>query len=407
MNPTAGTSTINYTLTRTQPAISADQPIWVFVKYRLSTDTDFTGWQDTDDHNATNDNSDGRFTGNDDNSKNQCDAGYPCTVNDNLADDVGIVTSGGSKQIPWTWGTTGTGLSSADSVRVRVYAVEMVLVPDGGSMTFGTDGSAQDRITTAGAGNDYDPSSAYYLMKYPCTAEMYAAFLNCCVNRHDGSDYDYDFYNVNMTDEDTHDRLDMTGSIGTDAAFTANSNQEDYAMTYVDWWNAYDWAKWAGLRMPTEEEFEYEASNVAKPNPAANWDFPWGDDAPTADGGGNVRCNMDGVSPDNASDVRTYDEGAAEANRGLSAHNAAEMSGNVFEWEFTRWYTGGYQSNNSTEAQAGYGNGSVRVVRGGNWSSYATRMRSASRYGYHPRSYPHYKPSRRGSDLGFRAARTQ
>lgn len=60
----AGTCTINYTLIRTQPAISESQPIWVFVKYRLSTDTDYTGWQDTDNHTATDDDSDGRFTGN-------------------------------------------------------------------------------------------------------------------------------------------------------------------------------------------------------------------------------------------------------------------------------------------------------------------------------------------------------
>lgn len=116
----AGTCTINYTLSRTSPTISADQPIWVFVKYRLSTDTNYTGWQDTDNHTATDDNSDGRFTGNNDNSKNQCDVGYPCTVNKYLTGDVGIVTSGGSKQITWTWGSGGTNLSSTNSVRVRV-----------------------------------------------------------------------------------------------------------------------------------------------------------------------------------------------------------------------------------------------------------------------------------------------
>ena len=109
VNVEAGTCTINYTLSRTSPAISADQPVWVFVKYRLSTDTNYTGWQDTDDHNAANDNSDGRYTGNNDNSKNQCDGGYPCTVNKYLSGDVGIVTTGGSKQIAWTWGATGTG----------------------------------------------------------------------------------------------------------------------------------------------------------------------------------------------------------------------------------------------------------------------------------------------------------
>jgi len=274
----AGTCTINYTLSRTQPVISADQPIWVFVKYRLSTDTDYTGWQDTDDHTDNtnpanaNDDSDGRFTGN-----NGSQNAVSNTVNQNLTGDMGIVTSDGSKQITWNWSPTGTNLSSTNSVRVRVYAVEMVLVPDAGEMTFGTDVNASFTLTTAGAGNDYDPSSTYYLMKYPCTAEMYAAFLNCCVNRHDSSaDNDYDFYNSQMTDGDAHDRLDLeSGSIGgQNAVFAANSGQEDYAMTYVNWYSAYDWCKWAGLRMPTEEEFEYEASNVGA------LDFPWGDDAP-------------------------------------------------------------------------------------------------------------------------------
>jgi formylglycine-generating enzyme required for sulfatase activity len=389
VNPSAGTCTINYTLTRTQPAIDANQPIWVFVKYRLSTDTDYTGWQDTDDHTVANDDSEGRFTGN-----NGSQNAVSNTVNKYLAGDVGIVTSGGSKQITWNWGATGTNLSSTDSVRVRVYAVEMVLVPDDGSMTFGTDTSADLYITSG----SYDPSSAYYLMKYPCTTEMYAAFLNCCANRHDGSaDGNHDFYNAANMTGDQYCRLSKTsGDISTqNAVFAANSGDEDYAMTFVNWWNAYDWAKWAGLRMPTEEEFEYEASNKGA------WDFPWGDDAPTGDGGGNVRCNMSGVSPSNASDVRTYDEGVQDPNKsGLSVHNAAEMSGNVLEWEFTRYYTGSYNSDYSTDSDtyAGYGGSSLRVDRGGSWANDASGMRAASRH--------ENNPWERATNLGFRSART-
>ena len=389
VNPGAGTCTINYTLTRTQPAISADQPIWVFVKYRLSTDTDFTGWQDTDDHDATNDDSDGRFTGN-----NGSQNAVSNKVNANLSGDVGIVTSDDSKQITWTWGSGGTNLSSANAVRVRVYAVEMVLVPDGGEMTFGTDTSASYEIT----GGSYNPS-AYYLMKYPCTAEMYAAFLNCCVNRHDGSaGANYKFYDGQMTDGDSHDRLDMTGAIGTNAVFTANGGQEDYAMTHVNWYSAYDWCKWAGLHMPTEEEFEYEASNVANPNPAENRDFPWGNDEPNSTT--NIRCNMSGVDPSHASDVRTYDEGVQSPKKsGLSAHNAAEMSGNVWEWEFTRWHSGAYDSEYSTDSDtyAGYDSYRIRVLRGGIWSDGASWMRAASR----DSSIPSY----RRLNVGFRSAR--
>ncbi len=46
--------------------------------------------------------------------------------------------------------------------------------------------------------------------------------------------------------------------------------------------------------------------------------------------GDNVRCNIANVSPSNASDVRTYDKGMQSPKKsGFSAHNAAEMSGNV------------------------------------------------------------------------------
>ena len=167
-NPGAGTCSITYDLSRTSPTISADQPIWVFVKYRLSTDDDFTGWQDTDDRDPSNDASDNNV----DVRKN--------TVNANLTGDVGIVASDGSKTITWIWGGSGTGLSSADRARVRVYAIEMVKV-SGGNYAMEDDASAVDALT----GMTQHAASDYYLQKYPATARMYADFLNACANRHD------------------------------------------------------------------------------------------------------------------------------------------------------------------------------------------------------------------------------
>ena len=98
VNPGAGTCSITYDLSRTGPTISADQPIWVFVKYRLSTDDDFTGWQDTDDHEPSNDASD-----------NNVDVRTD-TVNANLTGDVGIVESGpGATAAPVCPPTIGCG----------------------------------------------------------------------------------------------------------------------------------------------------------------------------------------------------------------------------------------------------------------------------------------------------------
>jgi formylglycine-generating enzyme required for sulfatase activity len=107
---------------------------------------------------------------------------------------------------------------------------------------------------------------------------------------------------------------------------------------------------------------------------------------------------MSGVAPTNASDVRTYDEGGS-GNQGLSAHNAAEMSGNVLEWQFTVSYTGSHNSIYSGESQSGYGISSNRVLRGGHFNYDANGVRAASRYAN--------TPSSRITTIGFRAAKTQ
>ena len=108
------------------------------------------------------------------------------------------------------------------------------------------------------------------------------------------------------------------------------------------------------------------------------------------------------VLPEYASDVRSYD-GYGGGLSGLSAHNAAELSGNVREWEFTASYgiPGGGSYNNiystDSDSYAGYGSWGDRVIRGGDWSNVALWMRAGSRL-----SDP---AAARGNYNGFRAAR--
>jgi formylglycine-generating enzyme required for sulfatase activity len=217
----------------------------------------------------------------------------------------------------------------------------------------------------------------FYMTKYLTTTKQYANFLNCCANRHDPTaDPDFDFYYEQMVGSRLCRLRKEIGTIGVNAVFAAVSGYESYAMTYVTWYNAYDYAKWAGLRMMTGEEFEYEATN------AGTRYFPWGDSIPNTTN--NRRANMKDVPPDSASDVYTYDEQVRWPNKsGLSAHGVADLAGNVWKWCFTIWYQGDYAPDKSSETTAAYGP-QLRVIRGGAYLYEEYRLRGAGRSLDHP-----------------------
>jgi len=362
-NVNAGTCTINYELSRPDgPTISENQPIWVFVKYRLSTDSDYTGWQDTDDHIPSNDASDDN------------DDSRAKSVNANLTGDVGIVESAGSKVIFWNWGggggiDNGTGLSPENSVRIRVHVIEMVKV-GGGNYAMKDDTAVQYRLsgTTAHSGNDY------YLQKYPVTNKMYADFLNASANRHDGVDSDYDFWHSDM-DNDTYGGIHITGSIPT-ASFAPENGHDDWPVVYVSWWNAYDCCAWAGVKLP-EEEHWYKVAGESVGTGAAVSDYYWGNTAPTSS-----LCNyINNVG--HPSDVNDY-ESAVDSTEDGNVYGAYELTGNVKEWMDTYWYSNGINvatPYDASKVPTAYNNGSSRVQRGGSFAGNDDYLRCADRTG--------------------------
>ncbi|MCS7081140.1 MAG: formylglycine-generating enzyme family protein, partial [Chloracidobacterium sp.] len=72
-----------------------------------------------------------------------------------------------------------------------------------------------------------------------------------------------------------------------------------------------------------------------------------------------------------------------------------DMHGNVWEW-CEDWYGRDYYRISPVEDPRGPGSGSVRVLRGGAWSDYASLCRAASRYFGAPSDW--YSP------LGLRVA---
>jgi len=380
-------ATINYDLQRTNPAISSEQPVWIFVKYRLASEDNFTGWKDTDDFDASNDASD-----------TNTDA-RAASVNANLSGDVGIVTSAGTKSINWHWGGSGgigsgTGLSSAQSVRIRVYAIEMAFIA-GGNIDFRQDAGY---TATSLTGTTSKCENDYYIMKYPVTAEMYKDFLNAVDNRHDDylapdtvHDYftqlSYDGQPINGTTQRNmlysldpyYGLFAMSGTVGVDAQWEIydgdgnGAERARYPITHLTWYNCYDFSAWCGLSL-LEEEHLYKVSSENGQSI-----FSWGSlTLPNTS-----LCNYRDSGIGHPTDVTNY-ESNVDATDGGQLYQVYELTGNVWEWTATG--ADGYIDNdpipyNPNKGPLNYTTSENYVIKKtGRWFSVITYLASAYRY---------------------------
>jgi len=122
-------------------------------------------------------------------------------------------------------------------------------------------------------------------------------------------------------------------------------------------------AKWAGKRLPTEEEWEFAARAGT---------YPWGCEAPSSE---HARFGMEGWGP---AAVGTHD-------RGASLDGVQDLAGNVWEWTSSSFlpYPGfvafpydGYSKDHML--------GAHRVCRGGSWATAAPILRRTFRNWYVP-----------------------
>jgi formylglycine-generating enzyme len=169
------------------------------------------------------------------------------------------------------------------------------------------------------------------------------------------------------------------------------SGRGGHPVVHVSHNDALAYCAWAGVRLPSEAEWEFAARGGLEGHP-----FPWGDEL---EPGGEHRMNVwQGEFP-----VRNTVEdgygGTAPVDafppNGYGLYNA---TGNVWEWT-ADWFDAGWYRDSPSEDPLGPSAGSRRVTRGGSYICHASYCR---RYRVSARSSN--MPDDATGNIGFRVA---
>ncbi|TNE92307.1 MAG: hypothetical protein EP330_02270 [Deltaproteobacteria bacterium] len=154
-----------------------------------------------------------------------------------------------------------------------------------------------------------------------------------------------------------------------------DSQFHDFAATCVNWYQARDFCRWAGGRLPSEAEWEYTARSAGK-----DYEYTWGNSPEPScthvvmDENGQIGCGVGTANP------------PCSKPDGNTEQGICDMAGNVFEWN-ADWYNlnVGYSDHTSSAEPFQGGNQEYRVMRGGAIGSgepFRTRSRT-----YHPEDF--------------------
>ena len=151
------------------------------------------------------------------------------------------------------------------------------------------------------------------------------------------------------------------------------SQKSDHPVVCISWHDAVAFCQWAGVRLPSEAEWEKAARG-----PDGHI-YPWGNQTPNA-----FRCNFN-MNVGDTTAVGSYPAGV---------HGLYDMAGNVWEWTSTLWgFEYPYRADDGREDQTA-GDG-WRVLRGGSFLNLDINSRCAARIDY--------SPLNRYFDIGFRS----
>ncbi|MEM6454680.1 MAG: SUMF1/EgtB/PvdO family nonheme iron enzyme [Acidobacteriota bacterium] len=227
----------------------------------------------------------------------------------------------------------------------------MVFVP-GGTYVMGSENGDDDEKPVHSV-----TLSPFWIGRYPVTNAQYRLFVEAIDHR------------APEIDEPWFD----PGPVWTQPRYS----DPEQPVVGVDWNDARAYARWVGLDLPSEAQWE------AATRGATGRIYPWGDDEPTS-----TRANYRDVPQ--PSPVGAYPAGAGP-------FDALDQAGNVWEWCVDVWSDDAYARRDETPDPANtVGDTAFRACRGGSWFDGPWWLRGAYRiWG---------RVSSRDGNQGFRVA---
>ena len=222
--------------------------------------------------------------------------------------------------------------------------------------------------------------------RYEVTNAEYAAFLNDVgSNICSGGTECYD-----LDDNEMDGRLYMDGE-----TWLVQEGWKQHPVVEVSWYGALDYCEWAGLRLPSEAEWEKAARGGCELRGDADCDptedipsYPWGADT---------------VSPKdthyaNASRILGTTAPVGSYPLSDSPYGVSDLSGNVWEWTADCWHPDYHGAPTDGRAWTDPCDGDLRPRRGGGYSLDITEATVYLRFS-------NSQPSS-NNDAGFRCARS-